>query len=134
MSPSETTAFPEQAWTGTIVAERPEQARAEDSRPVKSPTGPLQRNVAVDAYRGLVMLLMMGEVLRFAHVAQSFPHSLFWRVLAFNQSHVQWVGMVPRYHPAFVHFPGGGSSAILAAKSAAKGRELSTHAGAHHLA
>ncbi len=52
-----------------------------------------QRNVAVDAYRGLVMLLMMAEVLRFAKVAQSFPHSLFWRILAFNQTHVEWVGM-----------------------------------------
>ena len=31
------------------------------------------RNVAIDAYRGLVMLLMMGEVLQFAHVARSFP-------------------------------------------------------------
>ncbi|MHB1936596.1 MAG: acyltransferase family protein [Acidobacteriaceae bacterium] len=52
-----------------------------------------QRNVAVDAYRGLVMLLMMAEVLRFAKVAQAFPHSLFWHVLAFNQTHVEWVGM-----------------------------------------
>jgi predicted acyltransferase len=52
-----------------------------------------QRNVAVDAYRGLVMLLMMAEVLRFAEVARSFPHSLFWHILAFNQSHVEWAGM-----------------------------------------
>lgn len=52
-----------------------------------------QRNVAVDAYRGLVMLLMMAEVLRFAKVAQSFPQSLFWHILAFNQTHVEWVGM-----------------------------------------
>jgi len=53
----------------------------------------LQRNIAVDAYRGLVMLLMMGEVLQFSHVALSFPNSLVWRILAFNQSHVEWVGM-----------------------------------------
>jgi heparan-alpha-glucosaminide N-acetyltransferase len=51
------------------------------------------RNVAVDAYRGLVMLLMMGEVMSFATVAQSFPHSLFWRILAYNQTHVEWAGM-----------------------------------------
>ena len=37
-----------------------------------------QRNIAVDAYRGLVMLLMMAEVLRFSKVAQAFPNSLFW--------------------------------------------------------
>jgi heparan-alpha-glucosaminide N-acetyltransferase len=53
----------------------------------------LQRNIAVDAYRGLVMLLMMGEVLQFAHVAASFPGNFIWRILAYNQSHVQWVGM-----------------------------------------
>jgi heparan-alpha-glucosaminide N-acetyltransferase len=53
----------------------------------------VQRNIAVDAYRGFVMLLMMAEVLQFAHVALSFPNSLLWRILAFNQSHVEWVGM-----------------------------------------
>jgi heparan-alpha-glucosaminide N-acetyltransferase len=51
------------------------------------------RNVAVDAYRGLVMMLMMGEVLRFAEVARSFPGNPLWRFLAFNQSHVEWAGM-----------------------------------------
>jgi heparan-alpha-glucosaminide N-acetyltransferase len=53
----------------------------------------VKRNVAVDAYRGLVMLLMMGEVMNFALVHRAFPHSLFWRVLAFNQTHVEWAGM-----------------------------------------
>ncbi len=52
-----------------------------------------QRNVAVDAYRGLVMLLMMGEVLRFADVAKSFPGNFFWYLLSYNQSHVEWSGM-----------------------------------------
>ncbi|WP_263381817.1 acyltransferase family protein [Granulicella arctica] len=54
---------------------------------------PQQRNIAVDAYRGLVMLLMMGEVLNFEHVALSYPGSTFWRILSFNQTHVQWTGM-----------------------------------------
>jgi len=51
------------------------------------------RNVAVDAYRGLVMLLMMGEVMSFAKVAQAFPGSLFWRILSYNQTHVEWAGL-----------------------------------------
>ena len=51
------------------------------------------RNVAVDAYRGLVMLLMMGEVLRFWAVSQAFPGSMFWRILAYHQTHVEWSGM-----------------------------------------
>ena len=54
---------------------------------------PVQRNIAVDAYRGLVMLLMMGEVMNFPAVHRAFMGSLFWRVLAFNQSHVEWAGM-----------------------------------------
>ncbi len=51
------------------------------------------RNIAVDAYRGLVMLLMMGEVMQFAAVSRAYPGSLFWRVLGWNQSHVPWAGM-----------------------------------------
>lgn len=50
------------------------------------------RNVAVDAYRGLVMLLMMAEVLRLSRVAEAFPTSLFWKFLAYNQTHVEWAG------------------------------------------
>ena len=53
---------------------------------------PVPRNVAVDAYRGFVMLLMMAEVLQFSQVAAAFPTSLFWRILALNQTHVEWFG------------------------------------------
>jgi predicted acyltransferase len=52
-----------------------------------------QRNIAVDAYRGFVMLLMMGEVLQFSRVAHSFPNNPIWQFLSFNQSHVEWAGM-----------------------------------------
>src|SRR5437867_3647796 len=51
-----------------------------------------QRNVAVDAYRGLVMLLMMAEVLQLARVSAAFPGSVFWKVLAWNQTHTEWFG------------------------------------------
>jgi heparan-alpha-glucosaminide N-acetyltransferase len=50
------------------------------------------RNVAVDAYRGFVMLLMMAEVLHLARVSSAFPESGFWAILAFNQTHVPWAG------------------------------------------
>ena len=53
---------------------------------------PVVRNVAVDAYRGLVMLLMMGEVLQFSRISQAFPASWFWKILAFNQTHAEWAG------------------------------------------
>ncbi|HWC96139.1 MAG TPA: hypothetical protein VG456_05305 [Candidatus Sulfopaludibacter sp.] len=51
-----------------------------------------QRNTAIDAYRGLVMLLMMAEVLRLSRVAQAFPGNAFWSFLAYHQTHVDWVG------------------------------------------
>ncbi len=50
------------------------------------------RNTALDAYRGFVMLLMMGEVLNLAKVARAFPGNAFWAFLGYNQSHVQWAG------------------------------------------
>src|SRR5207249_1999635 len=50
------------------------------------------RNVAVDAYRGLVMLLMMAEVLELSRVSAAYPTSLFWKILAYNQTHVEWFG------------------------------------------
>lgn len=55
---------------------------------VKAPA----RNVAIDAYRGFVMLLMMGEVLQFERVYHAFPDSTFWSILAYNQTHVEWAG------------------------------------------
>jgi predicted acyltransferase len=53
---------------------------------------PAPRNVAVDAYRGFVMFLMMAEVIELAHVARAYPGNWFWSILAFNQTHVEWAG------------------------------------------
>jgi len=50
------------------------------------------RNVAIDTYRGLVMLLMMAEVLELARVSAAFPGNPFWSFLAWNQTHVAWSG------------------------------------------
>jgi predicted acyltransferase len=47
---------------------------------------------SIDAFRGLVMLLMMAEVLRLSSVARALPDSGFWAFLAHHQSHVEWVG------------------------------------------
>lgn len=62
---------------------------AESPSTVQAP----RRNVAVDAYRGLVMLLMMGEVMQWGLMHQRFPHSLFWAILGYNQTHVEWAGL-----------------------------------------
>jgi len=75
----------------TISTELPVAAKANTVS--GSVTAPPARNIAVDAYRGLVMLLMMGEILKFYAVSQAYPGSLFWHVLAYNQTHVQWAGL-----------------------------------------
>lgn len=67
------------------------------SVPTSPPPGafaspPPGRLTSVDAYRGLVMLLMMGEVLRLRRVAQALPESGLWQFLSFHQSHVEWIG------------------------------------------
>jgi predicted acyltransferase len=50
------------------------------------------RLVSVDAYRGLVMFLMMAEVLHLAQVSDAYPDSAVWRFLAWHQTHVPWFG------------------------------------------
>src|SRR5271156_4963992 len=78
-----------------LQAEQPPAAGVETitTPPVRPSTDvATARNLAVDAYRGLVMLLMMGEVLQFSRVSAYFNHSIFWKILAFNQSHTEWSG------------------------------------------
>jgi predicted acyltransferase len=50
------------------------------------------RNLAIDTYRGFVMLLMMAEVLQLSRVAKALPGSAFWSFLAYHQTHVEWAG------------------------------------------
>jgi heparan-alpha-glucosaminide N-acetyltransferase len=57
--------------------------------PAPAPAG---RVASVDAYRGLVMFLMMAEVLRLGAVHKALPGSEFWSALAHHQEHVAWRG------------------------------------------
>src|SRR5213082_2476639 len=56
-----------------------------------SPSAPA-RVAAIDAYRGLVMFLMMAEVLHLARMAKAFPDDPVWKFLALHQTHVEWTG------------------------------------------
>ena len=56
------------------------------------PAAPPGRLTSVDAYRGLVLALMMGEALHFCRVAAAKPASALWGFLCFHQSHVEWIG------------------------------------------
>jgi len=56
-------------------------------------TEPLpSRLTSLDAYRGFVMFLMMGEVFQFCRVSRALPDSGFWKFLCHHQSHVEWIG------------------------------------------
>lgn len=66
------------------------------------------RNQAIDAYRGLVMFMLMAEALHLAAVAQAYPNSIFLRFLAYTQRHVDWAGVSPHdmIQPAFTFLVG----------------------------
>ena len=72
----------ESAQTGSPAAEAP----------VAKPKGMAERLVSLDAFRGMVMILMLGEGMRLPVVARAFPHSAIWSVIAFNTDHVDWQG------------------------------------------
>ncbi len=55
---------------------------------------PNPRLASIDAYRGLVMLLMMAEVLALGKVSHALPDSGFWKFLLAQQTHVEWTGAV----------------------------------------
>jgi heparan-alpha-glucosaminide N-acetyltransferase len=50
------------------------------------------RLVSLDAFRGMVMILMLAEQMRLPEVARAFPHSALWGLIAFNTEHVEWQG------------------------------------------
>ncbi|MBI3475320.1 MAG: DUF5009 domain-containing protein [Acidobacteria bacterium] len=58
----------------------------------KQGTESAARLVSLDAFRGLVMTLMLAELMRLPEVALSFPHSTLWAIIGFNTQHVEWQG------------------------------------------
>src|SRR5437660_6758701 len=83
-----------------------------------SPAAP--RVAAIDAYRGLVMFLMMAEVLRLGRVAKALPESSLWQFLAHHQSHVEWAGcsLHDLIQPSFSFLVGAALPFSLAARAA----------------
>lgn len=68
---------------------------SETTSPPQSKTASgFARVASIDAFRGFVMLLMMGEVLEFSQVSKMLPGNGFWAFLANQQSHVSWIGCV----------------------------------------
>ena len=79
------------AYESRITPQSPAATSAPiTAKPVPSPSSP--RLASIDAYRGLVMFLMMAEVLSLSRVSAALPDSAFWRFLAHHQTHVEWIG------------------------------------------
>src|SRR6202021_3465693 len=75
----------ESAKIESPVAETP---RPEPERKVETAS----RLISLDAFRGLVRILMLAGQMRLPEVARAFPHSAVWRFIAFNTEHVDWQG------------------------------------------
>jgi predicted acyltransferase len=58
----------------------------------KPGAGSAVRMASIDAFRGLVLALMMGEAVRFCGIAAARPASALWAFLCHHQEHVPWVG------------------------------------------
>src|SRR5580765_2687233 len=120
-------------WFMTMVSRTTTVKQSTRTVPERVPVEPVAaRNFSVDAYRGLVMLLMMAEVLQFSRVAESYPTSLFWKILGFNQTHVEWFGcsLHDTIQPGFSFLVGVALPYSIAARIARGGtfRSLFLHA------
>ena len=71
------------AATSIAVAAAPEQL---------SGVAATTRVTSIDAFRGLVMFLMLAEAMRLWTVQRAFPDSGFWAFVAFHTTHVPWQG------------------------------------------
>ena len=69
--------------TSVAVAAAPEQL---------SGVAATTRVTSIDAFRGLVMFLMLAEAMRLWTVQRAFPDSGFWAFVAFHTTHVPWQG------------------------------------------
>jgi heparan-alpha-glucosaminide N-acetyltransferase len=100
---------------GPVTSVRPASTAA--PVPIVSAT----RLASVDAYRGLVMFLMLGEVLHFCEVAAARPGSVLWTFLCRHQSHVEWTygSLHDLIQPSFSFLVGVALPFSLAARLAA---------------
>jgi predicted acyltransferase len=103
----------------TVEAEPLESAETVDGPAVSV------RLASLDAYRGLVMFLIMAELLSFCDVAKAIPESKFWKILCHQQSHVSWVGcsLHDLIQPSF-SFLVGTALAFSVASRRARGQSL----------
>lgn len=78
------------------------------------------RIVSLDAFRGLVMFLMLNERTHLHEVARNFPHSAIWALIAYNTEHVEWQGcsLHDLIQPAFSFLVGAALPFSIASRMA----------------
>lgn len=88
--------------------------------PADTPRPTPNRLASLDAYRGFVMLLMMGEVLSFRQVADALPGNALFGFLAHHQSHAEWIGcsLHDLIQPSFTFLVGAALPYSLARRAA----------------
>ncbi len=102
----------------SVQVESPREAVA-----IKEPSGKAEgtaRLLSLDAFRGTIMMLMLNEATRLHLVAQSFPHSAIWSIIAFNTEHVEWQGcsLHDLIQPGFSFLVGAAMPFSIASRSA----------------
>jgi heparan-alpha-glucosaminide N-acetyltransferase len=77
------------------------------------------RIAAIDAFRGLVMFLMLAEMMRLWTLHDAFPQSTFWAIVAYNTTHVPWQGcsLHDLIQPAFSFLVGAAMPFSIASRS-----------------
>lgn len=87
--------------------------------PPAKPAAP-ERLVALDAFRGFMMILMVSDGLGLSDVAERFPDSQAWQFLDYQSSHVQWIGCAlwDLIQPSFMFIVGVAAAYSFAARRA----------------
>jgi heparan-alpha-glucosaminide N-acetyltransferase len=90
---------------------------------VVSPTiaaAPTTRVTSIDAFRGLIMFLMLAEAMRLWTLRDAFPASRFWALVAYNTTHVPWQGcsLHDLIQPAFSFLVGAALPFSIASRQA----------------
>jgi predicted acyltransferase len=95
---------------------------ADPPRPQQPSPGtvPVTRVPSIDAFRGLVMFLMLAEAMRLWTLHDAFPSSTFWAIVAFNTTHVPWQGcsLHDLIQPAFSFLAGASLPFSIASRQA----------------
>ena len=122
---------PEPEFTERVDPVAPEPAPAAAPAPVPdTPLAPIplatERLVSLDAYRGLVMVLMISAGLRIGQVVQTFDQTpelagrktALWQGLAFQTDHMRWAGcsLWDLIQPSFMFMVGAAMPFSLASR------------------